>query len=192
MSRVTELAEAEAAAVEAEGEPEPAPEPEPEPTPEPEPQPQAVGEKELKALGREIEKYQAGLKRVMGDDFEGLHECPTCSEQVPGFVFEEPSALDAFEEDPEKMACPQCNGMGQLRSGAKTANALVMCMRCTGNGYVNKMQPGPQFSQPNGQPLHEIPPGYLAPTSDTMPTIDQWQRPLGHPHFGVPPSTIGA
>jgi hypothetical protein len=127
----------------------------------------------------------------MGADFDGLHECATCSGQIPGFTFEEVSPLDQFEVDPTKDTCPMCKGYGSLRSGSKTDNALVMCMRCTGNGYVNKEVPQPPQWNPGSSSNTYVPEGYLPASSDQMPTRDLWGRQLGHPHFGMDPSSIG-
>jgi hypothetical protein len=178
-------------AQENEPDPEPDPEPEPEPEPEPTPEPQSVSERDLKALGKVTETYTNGLKRVMGADFEALHECPTCTEQILGYVFAAPEPLDMFEVDPDKRECPTCKGYGQLRSGSKTDNALTMCMTCTGNGYVTYQQQQPAYTPPPGTAPGTVPTGYLPASSDQMPTRDQWGRALGHPHFGMDPSSIG-
>lgn len=201
MSRVTELAEAEAAAIEAEeaaedeAETEPEPEPEPQPEPEPEPEPQAVSERQIKALGRVVDTYFSGLQRVIGQDFAVYNQCPTCAEHVPGFVPPgvAPDPLAEYEPDPLNMQCPDCKGHGMRRSGAVNANALIMCTGCSGAGYIQRpvQAPGAQWSQvpPNGAPT--VPPGYLPPSSEAMPPRDGWGRPLGHPHFGMDPSSIG-
>jgi len=185
------MVEAEAESTEAEeaeeAESEPVAEPEHEPTPEPPP----VEEKALKALGKVVETYANGLRRVMGDDFDALHECPTCVAIVPGFVLELPSPLDDFKPATDKTMCVSCNGHGQVISGAKNANALVMCMDCTGNGYVSITPPQSvqQWQPPNG--AGQVPVGYLPSSADQMPTRDQWGRPLGHPQFGMDPASVG-
>ena len=190
MSRVTELAEREAALAEAEN-PEPEPEPTPEPEPEPEPEPQSADPQVNKKIERVITNYYAGLKREVGDALEEMQQCPTCADTLPGFVLSIPEPIEMFEVDPDKRECPQCKGYGQLRSGSKTENALVMCMTCTGNGYVTYQQTPVGYQPPPGTAPGTVPAGYLPATNDQMPTRDQWGRTLGHPHFGMDPSSIG-
>jgi hypothetical protein len=191
-SKYAELVESETVEDEDETEdPAPDEEPGPDPVPEPEPEQPAVTEKDLKALERVRNTYTAGLQRVMGDDFLGLHVCPRCSDGVPGFLFQEPNPGDVYETDNEKERCRKCDGYGQLYSGSRTDNALVMCMACTGNGYVNKTLPPPPVQDWSQGGTPQVPPGYLPPSSSQMPTRDQWGRDLGHPQFGQNPNDIG-
>src|SRR5215472_16714973 len=126
--------------VEAEAEPDDPSVPE-----EPE-QPQVATEKDLKALGRVFDTYTNGLKRVLGDDFSGLHECPKCAEGVPGFLFQPYDELEEFKWDPDTMPCPGCDGETQRRTGAKRgAMILRNCSECMGNGYVTKPPPQPAY-----------------------------------------------
>lgn len=193
MSTIVERANAEADAVEAElGTEDPATDAVEEPD-EPEAPPAApVEEKAIKALGRVIDTYTAGLRRVMGDDFDALHECGYCQQVAPGFVLEEQSPLEQFAVDPDKQRCGKCNGYGQLRSGSLTEAALVTCMECTGNGWVAVYHPPPPAQGSPQFGVQQVPPGYIPATSEAQAVRDQWGRPLGHVHFGMDPASIGA
>lgn len=191
MSKLSELVEREAAAAEAEAEQEQQ-ESDPQTAVEPDAaQPAAPSEKDLKALEREFERHEAALKRIMGADYERLSECPVCAGQIPGYVWEPPDQLAIYRADPNKTTCPACDGYGQLRSGSRTAAALVMCMTCAGNGYVERVQAATAFAQQVAGGGGSVPPGYLPPSSEATPPLDSWGRTLGHPHFGIDPAQIG-
>ena len=191
MSTAAQLAREEADAVEAEEaeEAETETEPEPEPAPEPEPEPPAPPTD--KAIERVLTTYYNGIKRVLGPAAEEMHPCPSCADQLPGFVLSLPTPVDELNEDPETKTCPQCAGKGSLKTGAAfgyVETAARMCGMCAGQGFVPKFTNTEiQRTMDNGG----IPPGYMVADREMMPTLDSWQRPMGHPHFGIPPSSIG-
>lgn len=191
MSTAAQLAREEADAVEAEeaeeAETETETETETAPPPPPDPPPPPTD----KAIEKVLTTYYNGVKRVLGEAADALIECPTCVDHLPGFVLELPTPVDELNEDPETKTCPQCGGKGSLKTGAAfgyVETAARMCGMCAGQGFVPKYQtPQAQQTVENGG----VPPGYMVADRDQMPTLDSWQRPIGHPHFGIPPSSIG-
>jgi len=182
------------------------PEPDdPDPTdPDPEgkavtpPEPAALGEVDAERMGKALEKanttYRNALGRIDGLEFDAFAECEKCNGMgfVPPNLEPAPDVLDA----PDKVRCHGCNGWGvQATPSLAATHDFEQCITCTGNGWVIKAI---EAAQPV-YPIHNIPPIQTAPagyTSDAnglppQPTTDAWQRPVGHPHFGVPPASLG-
>jgi hypothetical protein len=215
MSRATEIAEREAAAAEAE---EPTPEPEPEDAPEDddeddaapttEPEPEPVTEAQLRAIGAKIqaedERHEKRLRAILGDLWEGREPCPLCLQE--GFIIPaapgefDPAQAEAvrvaigegglgrYNPDPLNERCANCNGWGELRSGAqREATQLVVCNACSGNGYVAKTPPNvAQFPTPAAGASDT----WTPPPPPTEPNLDRWGRPMGHPDWGLDPASV--
>ena len=190
MSRVTDLARAEADAIEAveeeENPTEPEPEPEPEPTPEPEPEPPPDVGKMQKAIERVHGNYEAALKKVPGLMFDAYQPCENCGSM--GYVLPSDQPEFEYQRAPDKDTCPECAGAGLVISGARNENhALEQCSKCNGNGWVTIARPEPvRYAETTGVPA----PTMLDQNGGPQPVNDAWDRPWGHPHYGVPPAMV--
>jgi hypothetical protein len=85
--------------------------------------------------------------------------------------------------------CEACDGWGDVLTGAqKDVSRTAMCVQCGGKGYVNNLQPIAPPTPTNGAGY----PGAAAPYTPLVGgTPDAWNRPAGHPHWGLDPSTVG-
>jgi hypothetical protein len=219
-----ELARAEADETEAadtEEAPEPEPEPEPEPVPEPEP---PVGEKALKALEREDTRHVVAVEKALGGAFADLEGCPLCAPFPTGFVphyalvpdevaagmgsavaeyFGGPDQIEPpYREARTMQRCGDCDGWGQVKSGAQNAlHRVEQCPACMGNGYVARSdQPQPQYGAPSPAPVPANGPTGQLPYLDAngypcaVPP-DQYGRRFGDMAYGQPqpqPASAGA
>lgn len=191
-----------------EGEPEPEPDDEPEPEPEPTPPP-PMTEKQIDAVFKRLDKTAASYMQAAGNVLEGhdvgLSPCPLCS--YPGLVFayggdasddvikrqlteayfgQTPAEWPAAEGWVE---CSTCNGFGKLARPTKVeGNRELLCPTCSGLGCreqaaMDAQNTVLQFPQPttttSGATL----------ALDGQP--DSWQRPPGHPHYGLHPAAVG-
>jgi hypothetical protein len=217
MSAATEAAKRDEAAAESEPEPELEPELEPEPDedpdelePEPEPEPEPVTEARIREIQRktnaEDERHEKRLREIMGDLFEGYEPCPLCLSS--GFLMPFPPgafdpeqaravelAMGAGEsvprkKHPTKVRCEACDGWGELDTDSRRPEyARDACLVCNGFGTVDSA-----LQSSEGQlvtPAQWTPPPAYEPTPPP-PNADGWGRPMGHPHWGVPPSQVGA
>lgn len=217
MSHVTELARAEADEVEA-AEEEETEAPEPEPTPEPEPEP-AVGEKAMRAMEREESRHAGAVAKVMGEAFAEFHRCPLCAAFPAGFVpgfagvpdemaaelgsqvaayFGDAGLIEPpYVEGRTMQRCPDCDGWGQVKSGARNAlHRNEQCPGCMGNGYVARTQ---TYAPP--QPTPVLPAGAGGGFPQPLPYLDvhgnqcavppdQYGRRFGDMSYGQP-QTVG-
>ncbi len=186
---------------------EPAPEPEPEPADE---EPEALLSITPEQIAKAERARSAQQKRLAGILGEGYveHECIFCTglgftpEPPPlgatftvvsgedGPTFEVQAALSDIPllQAPDKQACDECDGYGEVLSGSRAPHAMVVpCTRCAGNGWV--------------MVARELPIATVAPAVDGGPRAldtpdlgalgaDAWGRPQGHKHWGVPPASI--
>jgi hypothetical protein len=196
----------EAAAAEVET---PEPEPDtPEPEPEPEPQPAPPTEKELAALGKKIDaendRHAKRLQELYGAMWADLRPCPLCDaeghlmpipleERDPAQVAAVHAALGEHET-PDLMPmegvkrCPKCDGWGHVESPARNEeNRIKPCLACQTRGYQEVMPGADAYPQPAA-----VPPPYTngAPQPPVIGQLDQWNRPFGHPHYGVEPALV--
>ena len=189
-----------------------APPEESEPTPEQKAAP-AKSEKEVekatKALESERNRHAGRVSAIMGEDAPLLQVCPRCWELAPGFIWpldmgpvsdeQRAAVLESLgmggTSEPElKMAegveeCDRCDGYGQLRYPTKIPHVQTQnCPKCSGNGYVMVASEQPAWTPPPIDPA-------AFQTPQTFPTnggqADSWGRPLGHPHYGQNPATVG-
>ncbi len=161
-------------------------------------------EAQRKKLDKETDRHEKRVREIMADDAELLEACPLC--QVPGFVFPfteaDPSAEPRrnavmeyfggaeppFVSAPDKALCGRCDGWGQVLTGAKNPTHRVgLCSTCNGNGWTAVVEPMPQSGY---QPV----PGEVSPpplgNGLAGHAPDVWERPYGHPHYGVPPALV--
>ena len=85
-------------------------------------------------------------------------------------------------------SCPLCGGWGELRTGSKRPEfSKLPCSRCNGTGHVVGPPPAPQAVQGAPEAAQASPPAYVFPPNQGT---DPWDRPAGHPHFGIHPKDI--
>jgi hypothetical protein len=150
-ARIREARERDELAAEAEQPPEeeeaaeeeerPAETPEPEP-PEPTPEEQARFE-QIAELEKAQARYLKQVEKILGPD--GMPPvCARCEGTGLDFTGGEPEP--EFREHEQYKTCPDCEGWGQVKTGSRvTGHALQDCPRCTGRGYLERLQavPGP-------------------------------------------------
>jgi len=217
VSTLAEKARAEADEAEAENpddvNAEAAEEDETQPEPEPETPAQAAGpqltEQEAEREFAKLEKSAATYleKALVSSTKLGIpvESCPLCTFPglaIPRQAHEVTSDVEARvlgligrNVEPEYKAsqvytkCEACDGWGDVLTGArKDVSRTAMCVQCGGKGYVNNVQAIVQ-PQTNGTPQF---PGASAPYTPLVGgTPDAWNRPAGHPHWGLDPSTVG-
>ncbi len=181
----------------------------PEPEPEPEPAPEPMSEKEFEAMARkmdaESQRHEKRVRELLGEQWTDWKECPLCP--VPGYVpaaaapefdpMQRMAVLAAmgdeaepdYRSNPNFEACPDCNGYGDVLTGSKRqTNRLQGCPRCAGLGYLDVRIPGQGVVTP--QPVQAAPaPTWTPPNPDAQ--RDSWNRPQGHPHYGIDPQYAG-
>jgi rubrerythrin len=136
-----------------------------EPTEEPAEQEQPSGAAhDLKAaqrqrdqLDREDMRHRERLSAILGEDANKLLQCPMCAHFFSGWLpppaelplppeneqliraFLGMPDLSNFHDDPAHDTCPDCDGLGRVRTGSKVPGYEVMdCGRCVGKGWVGK------------------------------------------------------
>jgi hypothetical protein len=86
--------------------------------------------------------------------------------------------------------CETCDGWGDVLTGAqKDISRTAMCVTCGGKGYVNAVQPMPNAL---ATPAPTFPGAQVAYTPLPVGTSDAWNRPAGHPHWGLDPAMVGS
>lgn len=212
MSAATEIANAEADAVEAELGPDEELEPDGEQEAEPEPEVEVEDEASIlrrikdinEKVDREDERHAKRYREIMGDDFDQTYkECPLC--QLAGWAFpyegqmlEDQRAAVAivlgegapqeYKEAPFSQTCDMCDGLGNVLSGAKTDHGrLVVCRKCNGSGWIEKIGPIPTPALAAVPPPSALPPVQVG---DPTAVYDQWGRDTSHKHFGMDPRYV--
>lgn len=219
MSRATEIAEREADEaerehladdeIEAEQEAEVEPETEPDAADTgesaPEPSSATVTSDLDKRLTAESKRHTTALEKAYGQLWPDRFPCPLCETEgfltpwpegsMPDDQAEAVAALAGtltgpeLKADPRSIRCEACDGWGDVSTGARReVNATAPCPACSGKGYQNEAdRVSATFA--NGQPptLAYVPPPAFPVTGE----LDQWNRPAGHPHFGIDPVYVG-
>lgn len=170
------------------------------PTDEPE------GEQQQQQIGALASSYVEAVRELLGDDFDNLIVSPL--DWIPGFLWR--PDLVPLEEDvktqvwallqmeppivyppaPDARGCEACSTTGMQRTGSSAAgHELKTCLVCGGVGWVaNVTVPAVQGAAGG---LAAATPTHLPPPPGTgLP--DAWDRPAGHPHWGIRPSELGA
>lgn len=194
-------------------EPDAAADDEPEAAAEPAPPP--LSEKELEAalkkLDSEATRHANRVSEIMGADAQTLIPCVLCETNIPGFCFpggvddEKRAAVMAaigmgeaaeLVEDPETQMCEYCDGNGETITGSKVPNqATRPCPKCLANGWLSKDQVRAnaviaETQLVADQVLSDLP-ATPAPAY-TLPQVDAWTRPIGHPNYGKNPVYMSA
>ncbi len=214
MSAATEIAEREALDAEAEypdpeqeeeGENDPEPEPEPEPEPH-EPPSDVQAEATIAKIDREAARYGKAIAKIIEGSLIAPDQCPCCV--FPGLVFGynphspddqmRKAAVDAyFGEGRPKLnrasdtaRCEACDGWGDVDTDSrKELFKEKPCVMCQGQGWITKATATSLYAVAEPQPYPGSEVNY-SPVPSGMP--DAWNRPAGHPHWGMEPSTVGA
>lgn len=178
-------------------------EPEPEPVAiDAQPSSQAEMERIGKQLDNEAKRHEKAVARIMGEDFVSM--IPSPLDYTPGYLWNPaivpvPENVKAMvlglfgmqadaelRDDPDKRTCEVCDGLGMLKTGSRAPSQDALpCSHCQGKGWVQIIKP-PAAVAP-------LPPPQQGGTVGGVPPLtDQWGRPLGHPHFNLAPSSVGA
>lgn len=178
--------------------------------PEVEDEPEAsVGEAEIRKAEKAIEAQRRKLAGILGDGAVA-HECLFCTglgfvpelpplgalaqvvdEGGPALAWSAPGQPPAdLLQAADKATCDACNGYGEQVTGSRNPHALTApCGKCNGNGWMGVIPPSQGYTIP---PVTTGPGGIPpAPSAPLIPP-DAWDRPQGHPHYGIPPSMVGA
>lgn len=213
MSHATEIAEREALAAEAENpDDEEAAEEADEETAESEPEPEpaeppsdVLAEQDFAKVEKAAATYGKAVGRALEAGRIPFGPCPCCN--IPGLVLPfDPNAADDqmrkaaieaylgegeidYRDASDTQLCAACDGWGEVKTGARNPNGrLKICIMCSGSGWVTKQAPPQPFQQ---APQEPYPGAGLTYTQPPMGIQDAWNRPAGHPHWGLDPSTVG-
>lgn len=158
-------------------------------------------------LTSEDKRHQTALGKAFGEEWPQHVRCALCdgigfldpnlagglTHDQWGQVLETAIAMTVvpYIEDTNYETCPHCDGRGKTLSGAKPPlDPTKLCDVCSGNGFIQKAPRVPQYVAPvttaptNGQIEYTIP-SYGSSAAD-----DQWGRPAGHAHYGIPPAAV--
>lgn len=212
MSTLADKAREEAERAEAEpDENEQAEEEETQPETEPEPEPAAPqglteveAEREFKKLEKLAQTYLTKAVAIADrlgmpyqvcplDAFPGLaipRQAHEVTSDVEGAVLAliGKSAAPDFKESNQYERCPDCDGWGDVLTGAqKEVSRTAMCNACGGKGYKLVTNVTPIVTSP-AVPAY---PGTATPFTPIPQGIpDTWGRPAGHPHWGLDPASV--
>jgi hypothetical protein len=166
-------------------------------------------EKAFKLLDREATRHRNRLSEIMGEDAQTLEPCPCCEPSMAGFMFpvtvaplteEKQGALLALlgqagdedlVQDPDYEGCQHCNARGRTLSGSKDPlKKTKVCDKCGGNGFVQKPieQRIPALFKVEPNAGNATFPAAMPPPQNA----DEWGRPPGHAHYGIPPAYVMA
>jgi pyruvate/2-oxoglutarate dehydrogenase complex dihydrolipoamide acyltransferase (E2) component len=182
-------------------------EPEPEPAPA-EPASQMTeqeAEREFKRLEKAAQTYLDKALPIAEKLGMPVKQCPLCTFPglaIPRAEHEVTSDVEAavlaligksappeLKTAPDYERCPQCDGWGEVLTGAqKEISRAAPCNRCGGKGYMNVIAPN-VTQAPNGTPPY--PGADLAFTPLPQGVKDAWGRPAGHVHWGIDPASVG-
>lgn len=177
-----------------------------EPAEQPQPPTDAQIEALVKAWERERDRHMRELSKRDADRYAVSEVCPLCDGH--GVFFRDIPEPDAtfrrqyieqalggaaepdYLEHPDVEPCDTCGALGELRTGSKVpGQERLPCRACNGQGHKPKLTLAPQPAQivTPVQPVAPPPvqPGQVGP-------LDPWQRPVGHPHYNIPPAQVGA
>lgn len=158
-----------------------------------------------KQINAAAKTHESRLRNILGADFDAYQPCPLCLADAfiiphpPGSMIPEQweavqIAAGQHAEQEYKQAdyteeCPDCNGLGEVLTGAKTQHGrLIPCRTCEGKGWKAHMD------EPTGPVLVPQLQTYTPPSAPQVPNggvKDEWGRDLGAPNYGVHPSVRG-
>lgn len=144
--------------------------------------PDGLTEKELAKLNAKVEaendRHRRRIAEIIGDSAHDLLACPLCSDWIDGKIppVQPPdeivaavkqtlglAAHDDYAESKHHHICPDCNGLGGVRTGSLVpGNEVVSCLSCNGSGFkLNQptLAPAGMVAPPNGGSEHVTPTG---------------------------------
>jgi hypothetical protein len=121
--------------------------------------PHALSEKDIDARGQKLDKenfrHAQRVSQIMADDAPNLIPCPVCMDGIAGWVFLPevqqlpPEAitrirqliglpdLTTYQPAPFAMQCPDCAGMGEVKTGSLVNGfEVTICEMCKKQGWV--------------------------------------------------------
>lgn len=116
----------------------------------------------LDAFEFEVERHDAELRKIMGDDYAAMRPCITC--EGLGLIPNVPYKLD-----PRLVECYFCDGQGYLSNPTKNPmTERSECPVCNGNGYTAKPAEVPAPAPPQAAYPPNGVPGYDAPRAPDL------------------------
>lgn len=144
----------------------------------PPPPPTEPTDKQWRELGKENERHEAAVHRIMGAFVAGFETCEACGGSAltpPGPPAPAPKPHEWFK------TCDTCNGFGQVLTGSlRAGNEARDCPTCLGRGYLEALdEQGAPLAGANGA---QSPPAELPPVASS----DAAAAPAAGERFGVP------
>lgn len=185
------------------------------PTPEPEPEPETASsppamteqqaEREFAKLERKASTYLEGALAIAQKLELPVQMCPLCT--FPGLAIPRQAhevtsdvegavlgligkqAKPKLKRSPDYARCEGCDGWGEVDTDAqKEISKAAVCKKCGGRGFVDVLPTAPAPT-PLSAPIY---PGAQLPyTPLPAGSSDAWNRPAGHPHWGLDPVMVG-
>lgn len=162
-------------------------------------------EREFKKIEQAAQRYLKSAMPIAAKLGMPVEPCPLCTfpglalprtanevgSDVEGAVLRliGKNAPQEFKETTQYHRCEQCDGWGEVLTGAqKEISRTAPCGPCGGKGYLMGAIIVPPTPAANGTPF----PG-AGVAFQPLPAglLDQWNRPAGHPHWGLDPASIG-
>ena len=144
---------------------EPTPVEEPEPVEEPTGEPDEDEQEEQSAAEAASEDGSAYIARKLEEEnARHIEECGvilgidvapiTCQKCFGSGLSDLPlTVYDIYKADPTKVACPNCDAKGQLATPSLVdGQQTVVCIQCSGLGWVTRQEPAPNVVQFTPQP----------------------------------------
>lgn len=144
-------------------------------------------EESQEAFETEMERHATVMLFLFGEDAARFEPCPTC--MASGFALRDRDKPPELVHHPRTRICELCHGLGQMSTGSRMqGQEQLACPGCNGQGFT---YPPELASAPLGnEPAPPQQPA-LGFTPAPAAILDAWQRPAGHPHFGIEPSKVG-
>jgi hypothetical protein len=144
----------------------------------PPPPPTEPTDKQWRELGKENERHEAAVHRIMGEFVAGFETCDGCGGSgltPPGPPAPAPKPHEWFK------TCDTCNGFGQVLTGSlRAGNEARDCPTCLGRGYLEALdEQGAPLAGANGA---QSPPVELSPVPNGAGAV----APAAGDRFGVP------
>lgn len=162
---------------------------------------------DVKKLEGENARHERALEKVYGPEWEHRLMCPLCTGEgfmtplpagaMPPELWDAVTALAGqvqgqdLQADQDYVVCDNCGGYGNTKiADSKLEGLAKQCDRCLGTGYVKTTAVTNVVQIPTVPQIPSTPP-LPAPVSYGAPgPNDAWDRPTGHPHYGIPPAAV--
>lgn len=157
-------------------------------------------EQGFKKLESEATRHAKRVAEIMGEAVTELVPCELCAPAIPGFRFdveirgpqlEAVKAAIGIETSPELRAdtysrvCDGCDGWGRVLSGSHVGReATLVCRGCKSRGWIPI---GPEREAELAASPEVVDVGEPNSAGESLPELDAWNTPIGHPEYGVSP-----